>query len=529
MQSRKRLRILVLMLCGALLAGGAFAGVASARHLTRSQKAHLRAKLSREVKANPRVVLRRSFVRQASSISYTLPITLRFRSPSTLNLDLGTLGVKTIGLSGYLPANATFIDPSASGTLGELRVSIPSQPPGTVGGVVDSGALSNHVLYDGGTATLRASPLSILVNPDVTGKTIANGGCSDYASATTGTPSSPGYPYSPIGSDPQDLPSLTTALGDPNSGAAAPDANTVFRTPFLPIGVAPVVPNASGFAPGTPFTGPSGGDAFLFGNPSGGPSVDVTLNALTNINSILRDVNTENALFVGLGRQCSQSWTGYVPNTLTAHVTGSLAIQPDVTNDGRLRLAVATLTGGSVPDVITACVAPYSLYGGSAVAAGSNVNIGGLAQNPYAGAGVNTAKLTEAVAAGTPQAAPQVGCGEHHTGAAGLDTASDPNELGGNFLLFGLPGDPFPSANTPLSGVPPALPGFQIPQPCPATVTAGVTSGGCTISLNGTLTPGTITADVLIGTPGATDKPLATNYNDNFSANPLVKGLVGNL
>ena len=58
---------------------------------------------------------------------------------------------------------------------------------------------------------------------------------------------------------------------------------------------------------------------------------------------------------------------------------------------------------------------------------------------------------------------------------------------------------------------------------------AGVTSGGCTISLNGTLTPGTITADVLIGTAGATDKPLATNYSDNFSANALVRGLVGNL
>src|SRR5258708_28920358 len=80
MQSRKRFRILVLMLCASLLAGGSLASVASARHhLSKAQKARIRAKLRREVKANPRVVLKKSFMRQAGQVSYTLPVTLRVR------------------------------------------------------------------------------------------------------------------------------------------------------------------------------------------------------------------------------------------------------------------------------------------------------------------------------------------------------------------------------------------------------------------------------------------------------------------
>jgi hypothetical protein len=521
------------MLCASLLAGGSFASVASARHhLSKAQKAKIRAKLRREVKANPRVVLKKSFMRQAGQVSFTLPVTLRFRNsdgnvPSTLNLDLGTLGVKSIALQGYLSANATFIDPSASGTLGELRVSIPPVPPGTVGGTIDTGAAHNHVLADAGTATLRASPLSILTNPDVSNVPITNAtgsGCQGYAGAGLGTANSPGVGiaaggYAPGTSDPADNP-LTVPSGI--------DTNTVFRTPYLPIGVAPVVPQTGSFTSPGPFSGPSGGNAYLFGNPSGGPSVDVTLNALTNINSILRDVNTGNALFVGLGRQCAQTWTGYVPNVLTAHVTGSLSIQPDITNDGRLRLAVATLTGGSTPDPIKACVAPYSQYGAPAVPALSAINIGGLNQNPFSAAGVNTAIITEQVVKGDPTTAPAVPCGTTNAGVAN-PAAQTVGTLGGQVLLKGKPGDPFPSGNAPLAGIPNGLPGVTVPQPCPPTTApaTGVTSGGCEISLNGTLTPGTLTADVLIGqavplTSGGTDFLPATNQTPGST-------IVGNL
>lgn len=542
MRRTKSVRVLFLILAAALLAGGSLASVASAKHLSKSQKTKIRAKLRRELKANPRVVLKRSFAKQAGQVSFTLPVTLRFRksdtgTPSTLSLDLGTLGVKTIALDGYLPANATFIDPSASGSLGELRVSIPSQAPGTVGGITPG---PNGVQYDGGTATLRANPLTILTNPDVTGKTIAQGGCSDYNTAGLGTPGSPGAGvggggYLPAASDAPDNPAYNAAIG------TGVDPNAVFRTPWLPVGVAPVGTQvANGLSNTQTFTGPSGGTAYLFGNPSG-PGVDVTLNALTNINSILRDVDTENGLFVALGRQCSQTWTGAVPNVLTAHVTGSLDIRPDVTNDGRLRLAVATLSGGGVPDTITACVAPYSQYAAPSVPAGSALNITGLAQNPFAGVGVSTAVLTEAIPAGTPQAAPQVPCGAYHVGAGGQPTVGvgANTGLGGNVALFGTPapGDNFPSANTPINGAPSGLPGVTVPQPCttPAgsstivPATGYTQNSGCEISLNGTLTPGTITADVLIGTPTATDKPAATNNADHFSPSPQVQGLVGNL
>ena len=523
MHSKRRFRILILMLCASLLAGGSLASVASAHHLSKAQKSRIRAKLRREVRANPRIVLKRSFMKQAGQVSFTLPVTLRFRNsdsniPSTLNLDLGTLGVKAIALQGYLQANATFIDPSASGQLGELRVSIPSVAPGTVGGTITG---PNGVKFDAGSATLRASPLSILTNPDVTGKTIANGGCSNYSSASLGTSGSPGAPYAPATSDPSDNPAYSPALGL--------DANEAFRTPYLPVGVAPIgTQPPNGLSNTQSFVGPSGGTAYLFGNPTG-PAVDVTLNALTNINSILRDVDTENALFVGLGRQCAQTWTGYVPNVLTAHVTGSLDIRPDVTNDGRLRLAVATLTGGSVPDAITACVAPYQQYAAPAVGAGpaNAINIGGLAQNPFAAVGVNTAVLSEPIPAGNPQQAPQVPCGSSHPGT--LDPTTNPvgsapgQGLGGNVALFGNGTNPFPNGDAPLAGAPAGLPGVTSPTPCPGTTA----SSGCEISLNGTLTPGTITADVLIGTPGLTDKLPATNAGLGF--NPSTAFLLGNL
>jgi hypothetical protein len=307
---------LVALLAAAL--GATFAGPAGA--YTKAQKAKIRHRLMREVKKNPRVVLKKRFFTLASHVDFELPLTIRLNpciaqsagtcttfltSNDTLNLDLGpTVGVKPVKLSGRILAKARFLDPfEGEGSPGQLALSIPPYGAGNAGGAVP-------------TAQLRTTPVQVLTNPDV----------------NSAAP--------PLGCSPSPF-----AGADPDNQANNPagiNANTVFRTGFLPVGVGGVA---------------SGGQAFLFGNPSGGPDVTVTLNTQIPINSIIRAVNTGDPSL-----DCRQTWSGAILNNVTARAAGTLRISPAFTLDGKLRLAKLDLTGPTIHNEIQACLDPFELY-----------------------------------------------------------------------------------------------------------------------------------------------------------------------
>src|SRR6476659_9546345 len=85
----------------AALAVGLMAGPASAK-MSAKQKAHVRAQLRKAVKKNPRVVTRKSFLKKAALVDFTLPVTIKLRSsgngtalspgvsnPNNATIDLG--------------------------------------------------------------------------------------------------------------------------------------------------------------------------------------------------------------------------------------------------------------------------------------------------------------------------------------------------------------------------------------------------------------------------------------------------------
>ena len=97
------------------LSVGLLAGPASAKthRMSAKQKAHIRAQLRRQVKKNPRVIQRRSFLKKASLVNFKLPVTIRLRgasgpgsdtsNPNDASIDLGpSLGQRSINLGGKL-------------------------------------------------------------------------------------------------------------------------------------------------------------------------------------------------------------------------------------------------------------------------------------------------------------------------------------------------------------------------------------------------------------------------------------------
>src|SRR5690242_251006 len=119
---------------------------ASAKPLSAAQKSKIRAQLRRAVKKNPRVVMTRGFLKKASLVNFTLPTTIRVRpstgggnfahntgGTNTALLDLGpSLGTRTIGLGGSLPAEIKFHDSYDGGGLGNVDLNL---LPGGSGGL----------------------------------------------------------------------------------------------------------------------------------------------------------------------------------------------------------------------------------------------------------------------------------------------------------------------------------------------------------------------------------------------------------
>src|SRR5215210_4295002 len=58
---------------------GAFAGGASAKKISKAQKAKIAKQLRKQIKKNPRAIRSKSFLRKAALVNFKLPITIRLR------------------------------------------------------------------------------------------------------------------------------------------------------------------------------------------------------------------------------------------------------------------------------------------------------------------------------------------------------------------------------------------------------------------------------------------------------------------
>jgi len=189
-----------------------------------------------------------------------------------------------------------------------------------------------------------------------------------------------------VGVSPHPFPGAATGT-DPtqNPGPAPTYKDVVLRTNALSLSVV---------APGTPVNqataldgdgaqgsqkvviGQSGGQANLFGKiPGKSYGIDVTVSLQTKINSIIREVDSDNNALVyggnwpGAAFQCRQAWTGGVQNYLAGiHLTGNLKISPAISG-GKLRIAKATLSQQVLNGnrqatrvALAACLMPYSTY-----------------------------------------------------------------------------------------------------------------------------------------------------------------------
>jgi len=339
----------------ASLSVGLMATPASAK-MSAKQKAHIRAKLRKQVKKNPAVIKRKSFLKKASLVDFTLPVTIKLRNsgngtpqgvgsnPNKATIDLGpSLGQREIDLGGKLGGEIQFHDSFDGGALGNVDLRLNECDP-TAGCTnekfltstsipllwnpnVDSSSGLTSKFWDLGLATANA----------------AEGGCEGFNGtgnlpwdapnySTTdplaGIPGVPVFdvtgasytgnqiPVSPGIDDPQLLtnskvPGNINNLGGalnpfPYSASSTPSgfapsvADTVLRTSPLKLGIAKPgteVNQSTGSGPNgsqNVVIGKSGGQANLFGNiPGKNYGIDVTVSLATQINSIIRAVDVD--------------------------------------------------------------------------------------------------------------------------------------------------------------------------------------------------------------------------------------------
>ena len=393
---RRRVSSALGLLALAALVVGVLAGPALAKpHYTAKQKAHIRAQLHRAIKKNPKLINKASFIKKASLVNFTLPVTVRLRqsdqssNPNSASIDLGaSLGQRTINLGGTLPAQIRFHDAYDGGALGNVDLKlIRSTAPGS---------------------GLTSTSIPLLWNSDVSGTPytdVSGKGCGGYngASPIGALPVAGGaFPF-PVVPGVDSIGALTNsgAVGSPNNlgassnpfpaGSGSPIGapsvtDTVLRTGPLTLHIADpaTVPTSGAPADGAGpqgtqsiTSGQSGGQANLFGNiPGKSNGIDVTVNLETQINSILREVDpdaqtlTDGQPWPAYAFRCRQAWTGQVQNYLTGiHLVGSLKISPAIMPDGKLRIAKATLNSpanDSTQVALGACLMPYNTFAANA-------------------------------------------------------------------------------------------------------------------------------------------------------------------
>jgi hypothetical protein len=338
------------LLAVAALAVGVFAGPASAKKLSAKQRAAVRTQLRKQIKKNPAVINRKSFVKRASLVNFKLPVTIALRggttatNPNKANVDLGaSLGNREVNLGGSLSAELTFHDSYDGGALGNVDLAIlPS---------------ANH--------NLTSTSIPLLWNTQVSsGRYDANSingllgtslptGCGDFLSSGSAPilgagylpfgfgifnagAGMPGYPYNAnpqttstpegylrvqpgvdsidavtagkaagnnlnVGGNPYPFPYSSQSIPDGSSTGIPQAKDTVLRTNALSLGIAPVGTevkqdvNTDGVNGSQNIViGKSGGQANLFGKiPGKAFGIDVTVSLKTRINSILRVVDQD--------------------------------------------------------------------------------------------------------------------------------------------------------------------------------------------------------------------------------------------
>jgi hypothetical protein len=407
------------LLAVAALAVGVLAGPASAKKLSAKQRAAVRTQLRKEIKKNPKAISRKSFVKRASLVDFTLPVTIKLRgataagNPNQANIDLGaSLGKRTLNLGGSLAAQIQFHDSYDGGALGNVDLKI----------------------LPSASKTLTSTSLPLLWNKQVSDPSTnwnssligaANEGCGDFsngavaASSNGGVANSLGFPNSAapgvpiypdfptalahgaptgflpefpgvdgldklaasgvpgndnVGANPTPFPSGTVQNAAPGSGDYNPGyKDAVLRTGALRLSVANSgIVTDSGVDNTQNITiGQSGGQANLFGNiPGKAYGIDVTVSLATKINSILRSVAPDpyplvtGSNYPGAAFTCRQAWSGTVQNYIPGvKLKGSLHISPAITAGG-LRIAKASLSSLGDPAHIglAACLSPEAPY-----------------------------------------------------------------------------------------------------------------------------------------------------------------------
>jgi len=162
--------VVVASLSVGLMADVAAAKPAKTHKMSAKHKRLVRAKLRKQIRKNPAVIKRKSFLRKASLVNFKLPVTLRLRgagvpnnntsngnafpagsNPNRANVDLGSsLGSRTLGLGGALTGEIVFHDSFDGGALGNVSIDL---KPDASGG-------NNH--------TLSSTSIPLLWNNQVT-------------------------------------------------------------------------------------------------------------------------------------------------------------------------------------------------------------------------------------------------------------------------------------------------------------------------------------------------------------------------
>lgn len=179
MSLRRHVLQVVALVTAVALVFGAFAGSASAKKMTKGQKAKVRAELRKQVKKNPGAVKRKSFLKRAALVNFKLPVTIRLRNTCTTeNGQNPAPNASPLVLSQGCHTQGTALNqrtvPTAKVNLGPSLGSRDVAIAGALAAVVefqdtyDGGALGNvNIKILPGNKTLTTSSVPLLWNNDI--------------------------------------------------------------------------------------------------------------------------------------------------------------------------------------------------------------------------------------------------------------------------------------------------------------------------------------------------------------------------
>lgn len=313
------------MRTSAKVAGVAVACAMGSAVMVAPANASVQTDLQNQLNKNPSLIQSPLFQLKAVLANLQIPVTLRLgeynksvngTAPSTsrVKFDIGPLlglGVKETTVYGNQ----------------KLKISL-GWPLGTIKMQIPAAAGGNGSARGAG---LNGAPVPLFKDANVSSKTFAEGGCSDYAPGTPDNPST-----APAGLD------GGAAVGATTSAAATQwfadgNADTTNRTTDLPL----TIPNDIN------------GTANIFTGKINAFTLTTTF-PMANVMRIPQGAD-----------RCRQAWTGSTWTTVSMNLAGSLKIALGVTQDARLKIGeitLATPAGKETNAVLAACLSPYKFY-----------------------------------------------------------------------------------------------------------------------------------------------------------------------